>query len=62
MHFNTRTAEEYADKIKRGDNLNIKYNVENRVRLFFIYNEFTEEKLKVFETKLNRTFPEFHKK
>ena len=60
-HFNTRTAEEYAKKIKRGhpENNHLDYN--ERVKLFFGINEFTEEKLKVLETELHATFPEYHK-
>ena len=59
-HFNTKTAEEYADKIKRGYPGNHYEIVDERVDLFFRYNEFTKEKLKVFETKFNRTFSQYH--
>ena len=55
-HFNTKTADEYSDKIKRGANRNLPYNINERVKTFFKYNKFTEEKMKVFEKKLNKTF------
>ena len=55
-HFNTKTADEYSDKIKRGANRNLPYNMNERVKLFFKYNKFTEEKMKVFEKQLNKTF------
>ena len=35
---------------------------EKRIKDFFYRNKFTEEKLRLFETRLNRTFPRFHKK
>ena len=56
-----KTAEEYANKIKRGDiNVDIKQKqkikVEKKIDEFFHVNNFTEEKLKVFENIFNRTF------
>ena len=56
MHFNTRTAEEYVGKIKRGYAGNRYEPIVGRVDLFFIHNKFTQEKLKVFEKLLNQTF------
>ena len=62
MHFNTRTAEEYVNKLNRGF-LGEDFTLyEKRIKNFFYRNKFTEEKLRLFETKLNRTFPKFHKK
>ena len=59
-HFNTKTAEEYVYKILRGSAEYKPYDsIEGRVKLFFVHNKFTKEKLKVFEDKLNRTFPNF---
>ncbi len=58
MHFNTRTAEEYANKIKRGypSGFSFKSNELNqRVRNFFKNNKFTEEKLEVFKKSFNVT-------
>ena len=55
-HFTTKTAEEYSDKIKRGANRNLPYNMDERVKLFFSHNIFREKKLKVFEKNLNKTF------
>lgn len=60
MHFNTRTAEEYSNKIMRGYPGNHFENVEDRVDLFFQHNNFSVEKLKVFEKKFNRTFPRYN--
>lgn len=62
MHFNTKTADEYADKIRRGYPGNHFENEDERVNLFFRHNKFTEEKLKVFEKKLNRSFDNYHHK
>ena len=61
-HFSTRTAEEYINKIYRGRCRNIAYNVNERIEIFFKHNKLTEEKLKYFEKRLNRTFPRFHKR
>ena len=55
-HFSVKTAEEYCDKILRGRPRNISYNINERVQLFFSRNKFSEEKLKVFESKFNRSF------
>lgn len=56
MHFNTRTAEEYVKKIRKGSPGGFKFDVNERVNLFFVHNRFTKEKLKVFEEAFNRTF------
>ena len=56
IHYNTRTAEEYVRKVKRCYAGRNDCDYEERVRLFFIHNKFTEEKLKVFEKNFNRTF------
>ena len=60
MHFNTRTAEEFAKKIKRGHPGKNYKSIYNRVNKFFQQNEFTEEKLKVFEKEFNLIFEKFH--
>ena len=56
IHFNTRTAEENVWKTKRGYHGNIYPNVEERIRIFFSINKFTEEKLKIFEKNFNQSF------
>ena len=61
-HFRTKTAEEYIDKIKRGNNGNIQEDVESKVNEFFGNNKFSLEKLKVFEKGFNRTFEKYHNK
>ena len=58
-HFTTKTAEEYCDKIIRGTNTNLPYDLPERVQYFFSVNRFSEEKLKIFENKFNRTFNPF---
>ena len=62
MHFNTKTAEEYINKITRGDARGRHRSIEKRIKDFFYRNKFTEEKLKLFETRLNMTFEIFHDK
>ena len=59
-HFNTRTAEEYVEKIKRWCQT-VPANLEERIDLFFQHNKFTEEKLKFFEKAYDRKFPNLHK-
>ena len=61
-HFITRTAEEYAEKIKRGYPGNQSGIIENKIDFFFQINNFTEEKLKVFENKFNISFEKYHSK
>ena len=56
MHFNTKTVEEYAQKIKRGYPGNYNEPLIERIELFFVHNEFSLKKLKIFEKKLNITF------
>ena len=56
MHFNTRTAEEYVRKVKRGYPGNIYHEYNLRVELFFGINKYTEEKLKFFEKSFNKSF------
>ena len=55
-HFTTKTAEEYANKTRRGGNRNIAYKPEDRVKLFFRFNKFSQEKLNFFEKQFNKSF------
>ena len=55
-HFTTKTAEEFCEKIIKGHPTKTHLIPEQRVKLFFEYNKFSEEKLKVFEKKFNRSF------
>ena len=58
-HFVTKTAEEFIEKIKRGhpsQTLLLKNWIDN----FFKMNNVTKEKVKLFENKLNLTFPKYH--
>ena len=52
-HFITKTAEEYVTKIYRGANRNIPYKVADKVRLFFRFNNYSQEKFKYFKEKFN---------
>ena len=61
-HHVYKSAEEFAMKMLRGSNPNHPYNVEKGLMLFSEVNELTEEKLKIIENIVNRTFPKFHKK
>ena len=60
MHYTTKTAQEYVNKIKRGSNKNAIYNVIESLQYFFDINDLTEEKLNLFEKAFNRTFDQFH--
>ena len=56
MHYTTKTAEEYINKIKRGRTGNRVYNITDCIKKFFKINDFKKEKLKLFEKAFNRTF------
>ena len=53
-HFNTKTAEEYVEKIKKGNLCHEVYDVEERIQCFFSHNEYSDEKLKIFENAFNK--------
>ena len=55
-HFPTKTAEEFCNKLIRGQPRNLGYNINEKVESFFKLNEFSEEKLKVFEKRFKRKF------
>ena len=60
MHFTTKTIEEYLNKIiKRGVIQNQPFNITEAIKKFFQINNFTEEKLKIFEKAFNKTFDQF---
>jgi len=60
IHFNTKSAEEYAKKIVRGYPGGYHESPRKRVDLFFKHNKFNKEKLKVFEDFFNMTFDKYH--
>ena len=60
-HYSYKTAEEFAVKMIRGRHRGTKFNLEEQLNYFFRLNKFTEEKLRVIEHILNRTFPKYHK-
>ena len=49
MHYNTKTAEEFAKKIKRGYPGNKKESLNYRMKVFFNINKLTRKKVKIFE-------------
>jgi len=60
MHFTTKTIEEYLNKIiKRGVIQNQPFNITEAIKKFFQINDFSEEKLKIFEKAFNKTFDHF---
>ena len=52
-HFSTKSAEEYINKTRRGTNRNLPYIIEDKIRIFFKYNKFSQEKLDFFEKQFN---------
>ena len=55
-HFSDKTAEEYCDKIAKGQIGKRPHNVMDRIDIFFKLNKLTEEKLKIFKDKFNGQF------
>ena len=55
-HFTDKTAEEYCNKIKRGQPGKHPHDVNDRIEKFFELNKFTEEKLKIFKEQFNGQF------
>ena len=60
-HFTTKTAEEYVNKTRRGGNRNVPYKIEDRIKLFFRFNKFSQEKLDFFEKQFNKSFRIYHR-
>ena len=61
MHFNTRTAEEYAIRTKRGHIGFSHLDPFERLKVFFNTNKFTEEKLSLFEKSFGISFDNIRK-
>ena len=61
IHFNTRSAEEYVEKVKRGYPGNRTAEINLKVQLYFKINHFTEEKLRFFEKSFNRSLNNIRK-
>ena len=55
-HYTDKTAEEYCNKILRGQPGKNPHNVNDRINKFFELNKFSEEKLKIFENKFSGKF------
>lgn len=60
MHYTTKSTQEYINKIKRGVIQNRAFNIIDVLKYYFEINEFSEEKLNIFEKAFNRTFDQFH--
>ena len=60
-HHKYKTPEEFAIKLLRGRHQSTKFDYEIYINEFAKSNKLTEEKLKIFEHILNKTFPKFHK-
>ena len=58
-HFATKTAEEFIEKIKRGHPSQVLL-LNKWIDNFFNLNTVTEEKVKLFESKFNLTFPKYN--
>jgi hypothetical protein len=61
-HFSTKSTEEFVNKIKRGYPGEHYPNYEDSINQFFEINQFTEEKLKIFEDLLGQKFEKYHHK
>ena len=59
-HFSTKSTEEYVNKIKRGYPNGKFPEPGGNVELYFSHNQFTKEKLKIFEDAFNMKFEKFH--
>ena len=55
-HFNTKTAEEYIKKIKRGMPSRRQIYANDSIELFFRHNKYTRKKFRLFEKKFNMKF------
>jgi len=55
-HFTTKTAEEYITKILKGTPGGHPHNIDDRVKIFFEYNKYSDEKMKIFENYFNKSF------
>lgn len=62
-HFITKSAEEFIYKTKRGHAKRyFKDYIGRRVKIFFKFNDVTEEKVRLFEKGFNRSFAEYLQK
>ena len=66
-HFYTKTAEEFCNKINKGDGHYHKshpkrlYIFKNRINMFFIYNSISDEKIKIIENCSGMNLSKFKK-
>lgn len=67
-HFYTKTAEEFCNKINKGDvqfhreNLHYKNIIKSKLKFFFSINKITKKKIKILENCLNLKLDAFYKK
>ena len=60
-HYTYKTAEEFAVKLLKGLHQGKKYEMERLIDYFSKVNNLTNEKLRLIEIIVNRTFQNFHK-
>ena len=60
-HHTYKSAEEFALKLLRGESNTKKYDYDKLMVYYAKVNVVTEEKLKVIEHIVNKTFPKYHK-
>jgi hypothetical protein len=60
-HYHYKSVEEYAYKINKGLYNGTKFNVNEKIKVYFERNNYSKEKVKLFEKILNKTFKWLHK-
>ena len=48
-HYASKSTEEFANKMNKGDVLHMKDNIFDRINAYFVYNEVTKEKIDYFD-------------
>jgi hypothetical protein len=61
-HYNFKSTEEYAYKLKKQLYNHSKFDWNTMLNYYFQYNKFTPEKLYILESILNTTFNQYHQK
>ena len=61
-HYHYKSVEEYALKIKKGIYNGTKFNITDKIKIYFERNNYYKVKVKLFEKMLNKKFKWLHKK
>ena len=61
-HYNFKSTQEFIDKVNKGDVLYFKDNIIQRIRLYFVVNKITKEKIDLMEKGTHLNMSEFRKK